>query len=205
MPNRRHLPADERRELTIRTVLDLCGRGNPSRVTMASIADAMQVTQGALFRHFRGKEDIWNAVIEWVMNRLLRRVDSVIETAESPDEAMRALFTMQVEFITEHPGVPRMLMAELQYPEPTPARRMAHSLLATYRRRLGAVLSQGCERGDFAQELDVEAAAMQFIGTIQGMVLQSLMAGSLHDVRDRAPRMLELYMRGIGARSTEPA
>ncbi len=199
MANRKHLPAEERRELTIRTVLDLCSRGNPSRVTMASIADAMRVTQGALFRHFRGKDDIWCAVIDWAAKRLMRRVDRAVEQATTPGEALRALFMTHVVFITEHPGVPRMLMGELQHPEPTPARRIARSLLEAYRQRVSAVLSEGRDGGEFAPDLDVDAAAVQFIGTIQGMVLQSLMVGDVSRIRGQAPRLLELYMRGIGA------
>jgi AcrR family transcriptional regulator len=44
----------------------LAGSQNPSEITTAAIAKHMNLTQGALFRHFPNKEAIWQAVMEWV-------------------------------------------------------------------------------------------------------------------------------------------
>ena len=48
----KHLPADERRAVTVESVVALAGSQNPSEITTAAIAKHMNLTQGALFRHF---------------------------------------------------------------------------------------------------------------------------------------------------------
>ncbi|MFO7649134.1 TetR/AcrR family transcriptional regulator, partial [Halomonas campaniensis] len=63
MSQRQHLPADERRERTVETVVALCGEEDPATLTTGRIASRMGVTQGALFRHFPNKEAIWEAVV----------------------------------------------------------------------------------------------------------------------------------------------
>ncbi len=73
----KHLPADERRAVTVESVVALAGSQNPSEITTAAIAKHMNLTQGALFRHFPNKEAIWQAVMEWVAERLLARIDSI--------------------------------------------------------------------------------------------------------------------------------
>jgi hypothetical protein len=45
--------------------------------------------------------------------------------------------------------------------------------------------------------IDVEAAAVLFIGTVQGLVMQSLTKGDLKTIRKDAPRVLAIYRRGI--------
>ena len=60
------LPAEERRALTIQTVIDLAARQNPSDITTTDIARHMGLTQGALFRHFPTKDELWLAVMDWV-------------------------------------------------------------------------------------------------------------------------------------------
>ena len=45
--------------------------------------------------------------------------------------------------------------------------------------------------------LDNEAAATLFIGTIQGLVMQSLLAGDVTRIRRDAPRVFDIYRRGI--------
>jgi TetR/AcrR family transcriptional regulator len=78
------LPADERRAVTVEAVIALAGSQNPSDITTAAIAKHMNLTQGALFRHFPSKDSIWQSVMEWVADRLLARIDSAAEGIASP-------------------------------------------------------------------------------------------------------------------------
>ncbi|MDE2380483.1 TetR family transcriptional regulator, partial [Bradyrhizobium sp.] len=59
--NEKYLSAEERRRLTVETVVSLAAAQNPSEITTAAIAARMHVTQGALFRHFPSKDAIWQA------------------------------------------------------------------------------------------------------------------------------------------------
>ena len=70
----KHLPADARRAHTVEAVMALAATQNPSEITTAAIAQHMQLTQGALFRHFPNKEAIWQAVMQWVAEQLLGRL-----------------------------------------------------------------------------------------------------------------------------------
>jgi AcrR family transcriptional regulator len=193
------LPAEKRRAATVETVLELAAEQNPSTITTAAIAKHMHVTQGSLFRHFPSKEAIWEAVMVWVSERLLKRVDRAAEGITSPIAAMEAMFMSHVEFIAEHPGVPRMIFGELQRTEPTPAKRMVQTLLKRYRERLNLLIEKGKQAGELSPSLDNEAAALLFIGTIQGLVMQSLLAGDVTGMRQHAPRVFAIYKRGIGS------
>lgn len=191
------LPAEERRAATVRTVIELAGSQNPSDITTAAIAEHMNLTQGAVFRHFPNKDAIWQAVMEWVAQRLLARLDRAASGIKSPTTALHAMFVSHVEFVAEHPGVPRMLFSELQHPESTPAKRMARTLIQRYGERLHRLIEQGKACGELSATLDSKAAATLFIGTIQGLVMQSLLAGDMNRIRRDAPRVFAIYRRGI--------
>ena len=155
-PSKR-IPAAERRAVTVEAVLELAGNQNPSEITTAAIAKHMNVTQGALFRHFPSKDAIWEAVLEWVAERLIARVDESARDIESPLAAMEAMFMSHVEFAAEHPGMPRMVFSELQRAEPTPARRMVQTLLQRYGKRLQGLIEKGKADGELSAALDTEA------------------------------------------------
>jgi AcrR family transcriptional regulator len=195
----KYLSAEERRQLTVETVVGLAGAQNPSEITTAAIAKRMHVTQGALFRHFPSKDAIWQAVMEWVTDRLLDRIDRAAERAASPVEALRAMFMSHVEFVIAHPGVPRMLFGELQRSEATPAKNAARSLLQGYAQRLTGTLERAKAAGEVDSDTDSQAAAILFIGTIQGLVMQSMLSGDLRAARSNAPGVLAIYLRGVGA------
>lgn len=197
IPSKR-IPAAERRAVTVEAVLELAGDQNPSEITTAAIAKHMNVTQGALFRHFPSKDAIWETVMEWVAERLLARIDDAARDIESPLAAMEAMFMGHVEFAAEHPGTPRMVFSELQRAEQTPAKRTVQSLLQRYGKRLQGLIEKGKACGELSAALDTEAAATLFIGTIQGLVMQALVTGDVGRMLGDAPRVFAIYRRGIG-------
>ena len=193
----RNLPADERRAVTVEAVIALAGKQNPSDITTAAIAQQMGLTQGALFRHFPNKDAILLAVMDWVAERLLGRVDKAIEAAPSPLAALEAAFMAHIDFVVKHPGVPRILFGELQREEVSPAKLVVRRLIRDYSSRLKRLVEDGKARGELASDLDADAAATLFIGSIQGLVMQSLIAGSVKAIRTHAPSVFAVYRRGI--------
>ncbi|MCP8466058.1 TetR/AcrR family transcriptional regulator [Pseudomonas sp. ZM23] len=193
----KHLPADERRAATVEAVVDLAAEQNPSDITTTAIAQRMGLTQGALFRHFPTKDAILQAVMSWVTERLLARVDKAAEGTTSPVAALEAVFMTHIDFVSEHPGVPRMLFGELQRPGETLPKRMVQTLIQHYGERLHRLLEAGKAQGELDAGLDVNAAAVLFIGTIQGLVMQSLLAGKVCRIRRDAPAVFAIYRRGI--------
>lgn len=194
----KHLPADERRAVTVEAVVSLAAEQNPNDITTSAIASHMGLTQGALFRHFPNKEAILQAVMAWVAERLLARVDRAAETACSPLAALEAVFMTHIEFVAEHPGVPRIMFGELQRAGETAPKRMVQTLVRHYGERLHRLIEQGKAQGELDPALDSAAAATLFVGTIQGLVMQSLLAGDVASIRHDAPRVFSIYRRGIG-------
>lgn len=193
----KHLPAEERRAETVETVIELAAEQNPSEITTSAIASRMGLTQGALFRHFPSKDAIWRAVMEWVAERLMTRVDRAAQSAASPLAALEAMFVAHTGFVAEHPGVPRMLFGELQRPGNSPARKMVQTLLGRYHARLCELIESGKSQHEIAVDIDTGQAATLFIGTIQGLVMQSMLAGDVGRIGRDAPGAFAIFRRGI--------
>lgn len=195
--SREHLPADERRAVTVSAVIALAADHDPGEISTTAIARHMGVTQGAIFRHFPSKDAILEAVMAWVTERLLSRMDSAAAAMPTASGALEAMFMAHSGFVAEYPGVPRMMFGELQRAGSTTPKRMAAALLCQYADRLRTLLERGRNSGEFDAQIDVEAAATLFIGTLQGLVMQALIAGDVQRIRRDAPRVFALYRRGI--------
>jgi len=194
---RKRLSADDRRMNTVESVIALAAEQNPSEITTAAIAARMHLTQGALFRHFPNKEAIWQAVMEWVADRLLTRIERAARAARSPLAALEAMYLAHIGFVIEHPGVPRMLFGELQRADDTAAKRMVQTMIRRYRERLRSLIQDGKARGELDPQLDPAAAATLFIGSIQGLIMQALLLGDSQQMRTSAPKAFAIYRRGI--------
>ena len=51
--------------------------------------------------------------------------------------------------------------------------------------------------------MDTQAAATLFIGTIQGLVMQSMLSGDIERIRADAPVVFAIYQRGIEKRNED--
>lgn len=195
----KYLPADARRAATVEAVVALAATQNPSDITTAAIAQQMQLTQGALFRHFANKDAILLAVMEWVAAQLLSRIDRAAAAANSPRPALQAVFMAHIDFVAAYPGVPRIIFSELQRAGQTPPKRIVQSLVCSYGARLHQLITQGQAQGQLHASLDVQAAVTLFIGTVQGLVMQSLITGDIQRMHADALRVFAIYQRGIAA------
>lgn len=198
----KNLPANERRDVTVAAVVALAASTSPSEITTTAIAQHMNLTQGALFRHFPNKEAIWQAVMKWVAEHLMARVDKAAEGVGSPLAALQAMFLAHIAFVSEHPGAPRMLHGELQGAKATPAKRLAGQMMKQYAARVSQLIELGKAQGELHPELDTDAAATLFIASIQGLVGQALIAGDMEKMVAVAPRVVEIYRRGIASAPT---
>jgi AcrR family transcriptional regulator len=71
---KKRLSTEERQSEIIRVSIELAAEKGVDSVTTQDMADAMKLTQGAIFRHFASKDDIWVAVVEWIRDQLMKVV-----------------------------------------------------------------------------------------------------------------------------------
>ena len=191
------MSSEDRRAATVSAVVELASEHNPTDITTAAIAAKMGVTQGALFRHFASKDAVLSAVMEWVSARLLGRLEAAAEGLTQADQALEAMFLAHIQFIVEHPGVPRLMLGELQKSGDSLPKRLARTLSQAYRERLATKLKLGVEQGIFRSDLDIEAATTLLFGMVQGLVVQGLLSANVAGIKDQAPSLFLLFHRAI--------
>jgi TetR/AcrR family transcriptional regulator len=192
---------ESRQAEIIATVVALAAERNPADVTTTDIAKAMNVTQGALFRHFPTKEAIRLAVIEWIETQLMAKLGDAQASAPDVMSSLEAMFLAHVKFIREFPGVPRLVFAELQQPDSSPVRQRVQQIMRRYRQALAETLGKAKAAQLIRNDVDVQAAAALFLGAIQGLVMQSMLGGVSPDAEEPVLGVLHLYLAGLGAKS----
>lgn len=193
-----------RRAGLVAAALHLAARRNPAEITTADLARAVGITQGAVFRHFVSKEAVWLAVMDWTTQTLLARLQ---EAAAGPSEqplqplhALQAIFAAHVDFVMAHPGVPRVIFQELQHADDTPLKARVRDLMQQYRTLVMALLQRAQTQQMLVPGTGLQAAAVLFLGAVQGLVLQSLFSGQVQAMAAQAPAVFAIYLRGIGTR-----
>jgi AcrR family transcriptional regulator len=193
----RRLPSAERQAGIVAAVVEMAALNGPSAITTQAIADRLGVTHGALFRHFPDKQSIWNAVFDWLEASLGAVLGDAFHQGGDPLETLGRVFFAHVAFVAAHPGVPRILFNELQGASESPSRQRLRLLVGGYRERLAELFAAAKRSGQLPTTLDAEAAAALFLGTLQGLALQSALFVGERSLADSARRLYPLLLAGF--------
>jgi TetR/AcrR family transcriptional regulator len=215
LPRAAAIPASERRAHAVRVLLELARTTAPDAISTAAIAERMGVSHGALFRHFPSREALWAEAVSWATGELERRFDACLEPpppAPTPVSAspadpsaglppsgplnqVAALMASHAGLLQQHPGLVRMLFAELQRPATSPARETGKAFMQRFRLRLATLMGAAQADGDLAPDLDPHELADLLVATQQGLMLQALVHDGFADLTDRSRRCVALFLR----------
>ncbi len=194
---RMRLRTEERQEEIVRVAVELAADKGVASVTTQDMADAMQVTQGAIFRHFASKDDIWYAVIVWVRERLLAVLEKAAAGGTDPLDTVQRMFTSHIGFIAQHPAIPRLLFSELLHKKGGRFQELIVGLISGYEARIAALLELARAQGLVRAELDCAHAAVLYIGMVQGLVLRANVLGSEQALLATAQATFDVFAAGL--------
>ncbi len=202
-------PTEIRQGGLVEAALQLAAQRSPADITTGDLAQAVGITQGAVFRHFASKQAIWLAVMEWTTETLMTRLHTAAVEAElaapSPLAALQAVYKAHVDFVVAYPGVPRVIFQELQHAHDSALKASVRSLLQQYRALLIGLLQRARDQRLLKPGTDLQDAAVLFIGSVQGLVMQALISGDVVAMAAQAPGVFTIYLRGLAVKRAEPA
>ena len=194
---RKRLDADARREEIVRVTLELAARQGVDDVTTQDMANAMGVTQGAVFRHFPTKDAIWLAVMQWVRDQLMGVIGRAAAAGRDPLDALERMFYAHVGFVATHPAIPRVLVSEHLHGRGGTLRQLVTEILLAYEAKVAGLVADAQTAGLARADLDAHAAATLYIGMIQGLVVQTSILRGQRTLEDAARRTFPLFLHAI--------
>ena len=144
----------------------VAGRGLKG-LTVADIAEQVGLVPSAIYRHFKGKEEIIDALLEVIHDRLMSNVTSVCAETAHPIERLHKLLEQHIQLIKENQGIPRLIFFEDIYGDRSDRKKKVYETIKKYLAKISDIVVQGQQEGLIRQDLDVGTVAMMFLGMIQ--------------------------------------
>ena len=204
VPRAAALPAAERRSLAVQALLELAAETAPDQISTAAIALRMGTSHAALFRHFPSRDALWAESVRWATGQLDQRftalaTDLATTGGADPLQEVEQLLLLHAEFVRQYPGLLRLVFAELQRPQASPAREEAKAFMARFRQRLSLLLAMAGEQGRLRSPLAAPALANVVLACCEGLMLQALVHGTLTELGDRTREALTVLLPRMGA------
>lgn len=184
---------ETRREQIAEAALELLARQGIKRLSVGAVARRIGVVPSAVYRHFRGKEEILSAAIDRMGERLLENVHRVTREEKNAVERLRLLLRLHIKTIRDGYAGPRILFSEGIYGGGTNHREKVYHVIRRYLDRVTEVVRQGQQAGEIRSEIDPVSAAIQFLGLIQPAATLWYFSDGRFDVTRHAERSFALF------------
>jgi AcrR family transcriptional regulator len=185
--------AEDRRLEIVEAVMRLAVEMGPDRLTTQAVADAVGISQPAVFRHFPTRAALWLAVAHHVSGRVRACWDAVASPTDDPIADVRRLAVAQMGVVADEPSILAIVFShELRVADP--------ALAAVFRGLMGDISGRLAARfaaaGDRLLASPADAALL-VLGLLQGLALRWSLAGRGFDLVSEGERLLDLQLAGL--------
>ncbi|MFA5183255.1 MAG: TetR/AcrR family transcriptional regulator [Syntrophales bacterium] len=193
------LNTEVRQEQIAQAALGLVGSQGMKGLSMGGLARRLGLVPSALYRHFRSKEQVIDAILELLRNRLLENVATVCQETSEPLERLRRLLMLHVKLIRENQGLIRVFFSEEVHHGHPQRKARVYKTIKGYLDALAEIVHQGQQEGAIRSDVDPGTIAVMFLGLIQpGAILWHLSEGKF-DVTKQAERSWKIFCATIMA------
>jgi AcrR family transcriptional regulator len=187
-----------RKQQIARAAMEIISEEGLHNLVMVKIAKRVGVTDAAIYKHFRSKDEMLLYMIEDLESSMIDRFIAHLGKVEDPIDQLYSLLSFQFEFIEENKGIPRILFSESLQQQNKEIKGKIANLLTNYLQIIKDILKKAKQSGRVSEEVDVDAAASIFVGMIQSSVVFWALSDFSYSLRVRQGPLWREYLRLIG-------
>jgi len=194
--SRRH---QKNRELILEAAKGVFSRRGFEKTTMADVAQAAEMATGTLYLYFSGKEELFYAVMEKGMNRLIQDLREVVTEEKAWEKRLRLFIQKPFEFFEENRDFYKIYLRELPFCN---AGERRQSMQRCFRGHLEYVdmLVECLKKGlgfRSSAKYPIREAALMIRGAVDFMILESMLEESPRPLTDKVDFMVEVFKQGL--------
>jgi AcrR family transcriptional regulator len=186
-----------RREQIARAALSLIASQGVSGLSIAAVARRVGLVPSAIYRHFKSKGAVLDAVIDHVEGRLLTNVDAATGEAADALESLQRLLARHVRMIRENEGIPRLVFSEDTYAACPGRKAKVFAMIRRYLTAVAGIVERGQNEGRIRPEFPAPTVALMFLGLIQPAAILWHMSEGNFDVTREVDRAWSIFSETI--------
>ena len=195
-----------RKQQIIEAARKLIIKKGSEHLTVRAIASIVNITEAAIYRHFKSKREILSFLMTHITDDMLRGLESQSGTNPHSLATVNAVLKQHLSEIEQRRGMSFQVIAEIISLGDKKLNREVYEKLNLYIDRLRGLLSDGARQGWVRDDIDHGAAALLLFGMIQGLVNIWALGNYSFDLSDKFDTLWDVYHKIIQSRNfSEPA
>ena len=146
---------------------------NPgSRITTAALADAVGVSEAALYRHFASKAKMFEALIDFAEESIFGLINKILEQEKDADVRCDRIAKLLLVFAERNPGITRVLLGDALVGENERLRVRVAKFFDRVETQIKQILREANLSNKTRAAIGIDVAANQVMVLIEGRMSQ---------------------------------
>ena|SRR5688572_28880278 len=187
----------ERKDQILQTLAQMLENPAGEKVTTAALAKRLEVSEAALYRHFRGKAQMFEGLIEFIEQTLFALVNKITTEEKSGVRQIEAIIGILLAFAQKNRGMTRVLIGDALVNEEPELQARINQLHDRLEAALKQALRFGVTQKEVVDDVDVTAHANLLMSFVSCRWHQFAKSVFKRDPVELWPRQWRQLMEGI--------
>lgn len=187
----------ERKAQILQTLAQMLENPAAGKITTAALAAKLDVSEAALYRHFSGKAQMFEGLIEFIEQTLFALLNKIGSEEQSGVRQLEAMMAVLLGFAQKNRGMTRVLIGDALVNEDEKLQARINQLHDRLEAALKQALRFGLTQHEIAEHVDVSAQANAMISFVTGRWHQFAKSGFKRDPMELWAKQWKQLMEGV--------
>jgi TetR/AcrR family transcriptional regulator len=187
----------ERKSQILQTLAQMLEGPSAERITTAALAARIEVSEAALYRHFRGKADMFAGLIDFVEQTLFSLINKITSEEQSGLRQTEAIMNMLLGFAQKNRGMTRVLIGDALVTEDDALQARINQIHDRIEAALKQSLRFAVTQKEVADDVDLAAQANALMSFVAGRWHQYAKSGFRRDPAEFWQKQWKQLMEGV--------
>ncbi|HPA73069.1 MAG TPA: TetR/AcrR family transcriptional regulator [Spirochaetota bacterium] len=171
-----------RQKEIMEAALDIMSAHGIQRLTVKNLARALKVTEPALYRHFKSKQDMLLSILSWYGEFFAGIVKKAGNTGPGAIDGIGALYGEMFRAFVERPALSMVLFSEDIFRYDARLSREVAGIIDMTHDAIGGMLREGIRRGEIRKDVPSRQMSWMVMGTMRLVVTKWRISGYALDL-----------------------
>ena len=159
-----------RKKQIIAAARKLIVKKGSEHLTVRAIAKEVNITEAAVYRHFKNKREILSFLLSHIMASMMDEIDRALSDTPPSLETLHSILINHLSKIEQARGMSFQIIAEVISFGDKGLNREVYESINVYIEKLKDLIAEGVSGGFIRDDVDLDSSAMLLFSMIQGMV-----------------------------------
>lgn len=189
--------SNNRKNEIIETARNLIIQHGVQALTLKNLSKKNNISEAAVYRHFKNKHAILVALIDDFENNLMEAIEKPIRHYENPLHRLREIMKTHMVFTEEKKGIFFSITTESIHFDDDHLRRKILKVIDTYKTKIKDILAEARKKELLRDDINIDAVGLAYFGIIQTAIIQFALTNYKVPPMTKYSTLWNIFLKGI--------